>query len=538
MSMKKIEGLVYLPLKPEKAKISNLPLKLPVLLEDLPYITEKERIPLDVIIRGLETHLKYNKDDDYYKSYLVFFYYEKVKALINESKLKEAEEFLEKAKGIKEDYRYHFYKGLLHKYKKEYQLAEIELKIATSYKENFVLAYYELGKMYIDLDELDDAEITLKNAIEIDPDFVLSYTALGDVYYKKGMLNSALSMYKKALEIEKNLPDVYNRIGVIFNTLQRYEKAEEYFKKALSIYPHYYDALINLSFTLTRLGKPFEALTILKNLKNSSENPMVFNELGVLEMELGFYEEAYETLKEAYENHPDDQKILVNLIKAAIYVNEEYENLCEELDEEHAKYVESFMDYARTKNELTYIEDENIIEIVNFYSKFGDNFLEVFEDVNVTSRELQERISQLINGNFELKDTSIDTTELIKELVLWTLTGDNFLEMEKRATKFSTAVYGSGRMNAVTRTILRMLQHMSLYGRIIPEDFLEDVIPELQDIDWKYALTLSRYEDKIPSYNPKTGTDLVISLLHNAHERSEDDTLKFFEGIVKIQPVT
>lgn len=49
-----IKAIVYLPLDPDKAKQNNLPVKLPVLAEDLPRIVEEDRIPLDVVLRGLE----------------------------------------------------------------------------------------------------------------------------------------------------------------------------------------------------------------------------------------------------------------------------------------------------------------------------------------------------------------------------------------------------------------------------------------------------------------------------------------------------
>jgi len=69
-SLKDKTVLVYLPLKPEMAKANNLPVKLPVLVEDMKNITDRDRIDLDVIIRGLEAQSRIERND-YYESYLL-----------------------------------------------------------------------------------------------------------------------------------------------------------------------------------------------------------------------------------------------------------------------------------------------------------------------------------------------------------------------------------------------------------------------------------------------------------------------------------
>ena len=110
--MNKIKAIVYLPLKPEVAKRFNLPLKLPVLAEDLVLITDQNNIPLDVILRGLEEQYSLEKDN-YWLSYLVYFYYEKFKQLLNAREYDGAGTYLQKAKELSYGYRHHFYTGRL-----------------------------------------------------------------------------------------------------------------------------------------------------------------------------------------------------------------------------------------------------------------------------------------------------------------------------------------------------------------------------------------------------------------------------------------
>lgn len=79
------------------AKSQNLPVKLPILVEDMPLVTEINKIPLDVILRGLEAQYSVEKSE-YWASYLVYFYYEKFKEHLNAQNYEDAREILEKAK--------------------------------------------------------------------------------------------------------------------------------------------------------------------------------------------------------------------------------------------------------------------------------------------------------------------------------------------------------------------------------------------------------------------------------------------------------
>jgi len=104
-------AIVYLPIKPEKAKEMNLPLKVPVLAKDLPKILDENTIPIDVLIRGLEAQFEISKDE-YYLSYLLYFYYEKVKIFMNKGDYRAAQEHLRKVGALKKDYRYDFFSAL------------------------------------------------------------------------------------------------------------------------------------------------------------------------------------------------------------------------------------------------------------------------------------------------------------------------------------------------------------------------------------------------------------------------------------------
>ena len=537
---KKIKALVYLPLKPEKAKQLNLPVKLPVRPEDLPLILEKDHIPLDVILRGLETQMQVGRDKDYYKSYLVYFYYEKVKKLMREQRYEEAIEYIEKAGEHEKDYRYHFYKGLVYRKLGNDNLAEVELKIASGLQESFSLSYFELGKLYLENKEYEDAQTMFKRAIESNPEFSLPYIKLGDLYMETSSFEKALDMYKKALEIDKNLPDVYNRLGVVMNILQKFDEAEKYFKKAIEIFPKYRDALLNLSYTLTKRGKLFEAFKILKALETDyPDDPVILNELGILMRELGLFEESVEKLKKALEIKKDDQNIMVNLARSLMFVDKkEAIELLRDVKGEYEDYARSLIEYIERKTMTSYLNEEikKLVEDV----REKENFLELIEEYEGDiPQEILNRIEKLQEGIVPVYDTDIDSTSLLNLLSLYILAAEDYVEMEKRTIVFCSSVYGSSKMLSAAKVILRLIQDAMERERtkenFDSESFLETVIPELQEIDWNFALNLSRALEKPPIYDPKTALELSIALINPPKYEEASNKLKFFMDISNLR---
>ena len=509
-----MKAIVYLPIKPDVAKENNLPVKLPVLAEDVPKITEENRIPLDVIIRGLEAQVSLNRDDkEYYSTYLQYFYYEKFKKLVAEKSYDSAQEILEKAKSIGEDYRYHFYRGILLREIGNEKEAEIEFKIASSMNPKFSLSHYELGRMYMRNGEYDDAESELLKALKKDPDFPLPYVKLGDVYLSKGDVENAIKMYESALKKSKDLPDVYNRLGVIENTFQNFEKAEMMFRKALEIAPDYHDAKFNLAFTLTKLGKLFDAMEILLELEKSlPEDPMVLNELGIVMRELGLFEDSVERLERALEFSEDDG-IKFNLARSLMFVDRDRarEVLSDLTTGEFSEEASRLLDYMDMKREVD-LKDLGEIGLLSEEISSCENLRCLLEDIE-PPENLEDRIDSILEG-YVPKGGDVDTVDLLDLEAAYILSGRDFIEMERRAIEFSTAVYGSGIMIAISRMILRAIQMRFSEGETDPDALMDSIVPEIQDLHWKFSLKISKAFESVPSENPKKGSDFAPSLLY------------------------
>ncbi len=290
---------MYVPLKPEFAKSRNLPLKLPVLAEDIPHIKEEDTIPLPVILRGLRAQWK-AKRDTYYASYLRFFVFEQYKEALKNNRLEEAARLLQESlEYSKEDYLYHFYNGLFFKQSGDFGNAETEFRKAAAMNLANPMVTFELGQLLFELDDLDNALEEFTNTLERDNTFTPAYVACGDIFHRVGDYNGAIGFYKKAIEIAPAFVPPYIRLGVLYNKKQNFEKARFYFEKGLKKDAHNFELHYNIAFTYMRLKMPLLSVDHLKQcLKIDPKCVSVYNELGILYKNLGFFEEALSIIEE------------------------------------------------------------------------------------------------------------------------------------------------------------------------------------------------------------------------------------------------
>ncbi len=469
--MAKIKAIVYLPIKPEVAKKFNFPVKLPVLAEDLLLITDQDNIPLDVILRGLEEQYKIEKDD-YWKSYLVYFMYEKFKTLLNQKAYTEAEDILKKTRELSEDYRYHFYTALLQAKLGNYELSEIEFKQSITMNPSFSLGYYELGNVLFARKDYDEAIEAYTKACELDPGFLLPLLKIGDVYMELNQLSDAELVYKSIVQkLELNalanegieyapMPEAYLRLGVVYNIRQQYEKAEEIFKKGLKI-ENKPEIIYNLSYTLTRLGKHFEAYGLLHELSKTYETPETLNELGILQRRLGLYEEAYNTFEKIQEDFPE------NFERIQFYVGKK--NFDDEFE-----------------NEMKKSEDK--LEAVEF--PFEEALDVIIESTNDDGEIIIEEFIELTQIQPILKDTEHATSEHFPHILAGMyIAGTDPIIMEKNTTILTISTMGAGLPLACSTVILRLYQYI-LSGETNIDHFIEEVRGEIEELHFQFAMEI------------------------------------------------
>ena len=528
--MKIDKAIVYLTLDPEKAKEKNLPVKLPLLIEDFVEVVERNEIPIEYVIRGLEAQYRVEKDE-YWASYLVYFYYELFKLKLSESP-DEALELLEKAKRVKYDHRYHFYKGLLYKRKGYLEEAEVELNRATEMSPDFYPAWFELGEVAMNRGDLDDALKYYQKAAQSNRSFLPAFLKISDVYAGKGLHDQARLILEKIVEADPNFSPALLRLGVMENVLQRFESAVRYFKKALDVDPDNWQLHYNLAYSLSRLGHHLEALQHLKKAYALNNEDFIANELMIQERNMGLFEESVDLARKLLGEESTFRK---NALKT-LYFSGDFKGVMENIDfsEKDAELLEllalsvfesgdfeTFVDIASSCNESLLIESLRELLVKGDLVEGEDVSLEE----TVTSFEtlklpfpMKKRLDAFVRG-------FLDVEEYCEPRFVGTMTkyvkkfGCRFSALYRWLTKVLMVFYGCGEALAFGRILYRLYQRGVLNLGYDLDGFVDEVVEELKDLSWKVARSLvdmlerPRDAEEFAGVECRNFVDLTVGLL-------------------------
>jgi tetratricopeptide (TPR) repeat protein len=496
-------AIVYLPLNPEVAKKQNLPLKLPVLAEDINIIQEENNIPLEIILRGLRAQWKAKKDV-YYKSYLRYFVFEKFKKELKNNNVDEAVKLLNESKKYgKEDYLYHFYNGLLFKKFGEYGEAENELRKAAVGNLGSPLLTFEIGQLLMEMDDIDGALEEFTATLERDARFIPAYVACGDIFHRISEYNNAASFYKKAIELAPDFIPPYVRIGVLYNKKQNFDKARIYFEKGLKKEKDNFELNYNIAFTYSRLKKPIKAIDHLKQCVRIDKRAVVaYNELGILYKNYGFFEDAvkqYETaLKYAEDkdvkekSNSDMSPIIIKWHLAQSYAltgeYEKAEKILEEIKTSNSSLpVEEYGEIVKREKE----SEIGVFSVENFSSWV----LNSFENIEVPIREKFERCSsgQKVTVDFSNK-LNLDVMPLAVDM-LRAYKGYN-LTLYRALTLFASKICNSADWMTLIKVLIILTEELN-EGMFSFEEVRERIVDEIMEMDWMLARELVEIDKDI-----------------------------------------
>ncbi len=136
---------------------------------------------------------------------------------------------------------------------------EHKFELATMVREDFTLAYNNLGVAYTRLGDLDAAATAYRTAIETDPESDAAYHNLGNLQMREGDLVAALASYDKALELRRRNPYLQYHRGLAQYRLDDLDAAEESFKKAIELERDYIEPRNLLAQVYSAQGRVEEA---------------------------------------------------------------------------------------------------------------------------------------------------------------------------------------------------------------------------------------------------------------------------------------
>lgn len=470
--------IVYLPLDTQKAKAANLPVKLPILAEDLKKVTKESKLSPDVILRGLEAQVRTGKKVDYYMSYLLYALYDRARDAINHKKFEEARNYVKRAGEYRKDYRYPFHLGIIERESGNLDISEVLLREALAMNEEFSPARLELARTLVARRDLDGAIEECKRAIEREPSFTLPYIVMGDAYMELGDARSALMVYQKAISIDPDVPSVHWRIGVAANILQKFSLAEHELRISVTKNEGGWQTKYNLSYSLYRLGRVLEALSLLKELLESGiDSPEVITELTIFQKMLGFYEEALDTVEIGIEKGIEEEGFLLAAVDVFAFNN----------------MMDKALAICDKRKNPSFGSRKYLIKLEGHWHKEID-ILKLSELLDLkNNKELIRRIEHISQG-------SIPNDEIFDESMLNIFTkvleihGSHPYSAEKSLTQAAIAFSGSIDTVSLFIFLYRMYLNINVFGMNFTES-LENIIPSIVDISWKLGKSIAKTID-------------------------------------------
>jgi len=387
------------------------------------------------------------------------------------------------------------------------------MRLAVSMREDFAPAYFELANILREKGEIEDSLKFYEIANEIDRDFLLPLFAKGDTLFQEGRFIEAMAEYQRVIERDPNFAEAYARLGVIHNQLQRFKEAEKYLRKALELSERD-DVKLNLAYTLTKLGKLFEAFRILKELyEKNPDDPLVANEYGLMLKTLGLYEEALEVFERAASTHREEEILKFNYGVLLLHFDKERAvEVLSEVTGDLEERAQHLVELAQVKFVPVLFPEH---EWVTDYLANGRlDMVALARDLNSSIEEVQKRIERIREGEFPFYETDVDSSEFAEIVVALAFSSPDLFKVEENVVKFLSAVYGNSAMIAAGIAFVRLVQELLLAEELDFGSFLKRVVPEVQDVNWSFALKVARFRD-LKKLDVGRFTDLVIALLQS-----------------------
>ena len=138
--------------------------------------------------------------------------------------------------------------------------------------------------------------------------------------HKSGKIKEADQLYTAILKVQPNNPDANHNLGVLAVGLGKINEALTFFKTALEVNPSVNQFWMSYIDALIKLEKIEEANEILRKANDKEQQGMIFdkfeevyNNMGVILKNKGYFEEAIGSFSQALKIKPDYAEAYNNL---------------------------------------------------------------------------------------------------------------------------------------------------------------------------------------------------------------------------------
>jgi len=232
-----------------------------------------------------------NQFDDSYKGNSDFF---NLSGLLSQhtNELEEAKKFYLRALELdKENEEANFNLAILNYKQKKYLESEKLFNYLVNKNPNNPIYYYNLGIVKLDTNEVSSAIDLFTKACNLDYNFYYARHHLAEAYERTNDLNLAILNYNKAQYININrFNNTLNNLGNIFLKLKDYKTAEKYF---------------------------------IESLNYIGDKSFVYNNLAVLNLEIGNVESALDFLYKAITLNNSNLRIFSRFLATSLYLKKD-----------------------------------------------------------------------------------------------------------------------------------------------------------------------------------------------------------------------
>jgi len=200
-----------------------------------------------------------------------------------------------------------YYKGYILKKLDLLEEAEEAMLEAIGSRENYPLAWFELGEIYRSKKDLKRALSSYDRAIKIHGEqFEEALFQKGSIQMRSGDLRGAVDSFKKICKKNPYIPQVWVEMGIALSQMKdRKDKAISAFKNALYLKPSDPDASFHLSDLYLRERQPNRALSVLQKAVSLTPDPRVGSLLARTYAGMKRYKEAIAAADDVLSKDPN-----------------------------------------------------------------------------------------------------------------------------------------------------------------------------------------------------------------------------------------
>lgn len=216
-------------------------------------------------------------------------------------------------------------------------------------EERFTSAYFSKARNLLELGRLEEAVECYSETIQFDGPQAITYSYIAECYEKMEFYEQALIHYDQSVALDPNWVDGWIGRGVVKGVQDRYLEALKDLEIALRLSSDHGDAMFYMAFTLSKLKRYEEALTMYTKLNHKEPESLEgWMEHADLLMELKGPEAAAKKLAEGSQIHHLNARYRYRMVSYLLRSGQAQQGMLE-LEEalmaDHAAHEQLFVHY-------------------------------------------------------------------------------------------------------------------------------------------------------------------------------------------------